>query len=65
VRLDENQKNHLADKLMDGANVILGFLVVGQLLQFDKIQWPSLFAGGIVYLIVVIITTRLKKGKKR
>jgi len=62
-KLDKSQRSHLADKVMDSANVILAALVVGQFVE-RTIQWLLVLAGLVFYITSVILTTRLKKGGK-
>lgn len=59
-RLRRPQLQHLADKLMDSANVLLAALVIGQFVE-KTLQWPMVAAGFTFYAILVIITTALRK----
>ena len=54
------QYQHLADKLMDSANVLLAALVVGQFVE-KTLQWTVVASGFTFYVILVIITTTLRR----
>lgn len=60
-KLDKFQRKHLADKMMDSANVILAALVVGQFVE-GLIRWRLVIAGTVLYLGLVVLTTELRKG---
>ncbi len=61
VKLVKAQRQHLADKLMDSANAILGGLVIGQIVVGSS--QPVLIATGVaIYILAVIITTKIRKG---
>lgn len=61
MTLDQHQRIHLSDKLMDSANVILMALVVGQVIA-DLIHWWAVVVGFVLYLVLLLLTTRLRKG---
>jgi hypothetical protein len=48
MKFDPSQRIHLANKLMDSANIILASLVVGQFVE-RAIQWALVFVG-LVFL---------------
>lgn len=58
------QRDLIADKLMDSANLALGALVFSQLIA-DKIHLFLLFLGMVMYLFGWISAIRLKKGGRR
>ena len=61
-RLSTSQRQHLADKLVDSANVILAALVVVSGFVERAAQWPLVFVGPLLYIVAVILTTGLQKG---
>lgn len=61
MTLSTRQRQHLADKLMDTANVILASLVIAGFLERSA-QWPLIFSGLCLYFGLVIVTTLLGKG---
>jgi len=58
--LNTHQGRHLADKLMDTANVVLASLVIAGFLERSA-QWPLIVAGLLSYLALVVVTTTLRK----
>ena len=60
-KLVKSQRKHLADKMMDSANVGLAALVVGQFVE-GLIRWRLVIAGTVLYLGLVALTTDLQKG---
>jgi len=61
MRLSKDQRQHVADKGMDGANIILAALVVGQFVE-RSVPWPLVLAGLLFYGVIVVFTTWLRKG---
>jgi len=55
------QRQHLSDKLMDTANLVLGGLVVGQLVD-RTVHLLLIVAGFLFFVATVMITTHLRKG---
>ena len=61
MNLDRQQRKHLADKLMDSANVAQASLVVGQFVS-RSIQWALVIVGLLFFVVAVVVTTKLSKG---
>ena len=59
--LSKSQRQHLADKLMDSANIFLATLVVGQFVE-KTIHWLIILVGALFYISLVILTTNFRKG---
>lgn len=59
--LNRPQREHLADKFMDSANIILAALVVGQFVE-RATRWQLVTAGLVLYLGLVVLKTGLRKG---
>lgn len=65
MNLADDQRFLIADKLMDSANVVLGFLVIGQLVS-SQVKPPLLVLGILIYFwswSVAIQLRRRAKGK--
>ena len=60
-KLSKSQREHLADKMMDSANVVQAALVVGQFLE-RSIQWVLVIVGLAFFTLAVVVTTKLRKG---
>ena len=60
VKLNQAQYQHLADKLMDSANIFLASLVVGQFVE-QSIQWMLVIMGLVTYGVLIVVTTILRK----
>ena len=62
MKLNRKQKDHLSDKLMDTANLVLGGLVIGQFVSRN--MDPILVIIGLVFYVVTLkVTTSLKRVK--
>lgn len=59
MRLNENQKGLLSEKLLDLANLSAGALVIGQLLS-DKLNASALIMGSIFVVVVYILSIYLR-----
>ena len=60
MRLSQHQREHLADMFKDSANVILAALVVSGFVE-RRAQWTLVVGGIILYGLLVILTTTLRK----
>lgn len=61
MKLDKFQRKHLADKLMDTANVVLASLVIAGILE-KTAQWWLVLTGVTVYFLLLAVTTAMRKG---
>ena len=61
MKFKKAQRDLIADKLLDSANLALGALVFSQLVS-DKIHFFLLFLGLMMYLLGWYSAIQLKKG---
>ena len=61
MALTQTQRDHLADKLMDSANVLLVSLVIAGVVEPDVPRWLAV-AGALLYFTLLLITTRMRRG---
>jgi hypothetical protein len=54
------EKEFWSDKFMDLANVMFGFLVVGQFVT-DKLRWGSVVLGIVAYVVIAVICRKLRR----
>lgn len=59
-RLNEKQETLLAEKIFDLANYFIVGLVITQFAG-ERIDWIRVSAGCVLYLILAIIATRLRR----
>lgn len=62
MKLNSTQKEFLADKLMDTANLVLGGLVIGQLVS-KSVNSVLVIIGPTFYVVTTYVTTSLKRVK--
>ncbi|MEN8253285.1 MAG: hypothetical protein ABFQ62_02845 [Patescibacteria group bacterium] len=60
IILNSDQRKHLADLFKDSANVFLASLVVGQFV-IEKVRYEIAFLGLLLYISLIILTTKLRK----
>ena len=62
--LSQDQKNFIADKLMDTANYAVAILGLGQLVQ-KEVNVLALLLGVLLYLWLWILSIQLRGGERR
>lgn len=62
MRLNKEQRELLADKLMDLANISIAALVFGQFLSPVGLSWPLIGLGLMFYLVLSVISMHLRRG---
>lgn len=60
--LTTSQKKHLADKLMDSANILLASLVIGGIID-SRINKQLVITGASLFIILLVFTTYLRLQK--
>lgn len=63
MNLTDDQRFFIADKLMDSANVVLGFLVIGQIVS-SQVKPPLLILGVLIYFWCWSVTIQLRRREK-
>ncbi|OGW03498.1 MAG: hypothetical protein A2Z59_11030 [Nitrospinae bacterium RIFCSPLOWO2_02_39_17] len=60
MKLNDEQKYLLADKLLDLANFVAGALIIGQALT-PSLNWTVLIAGFISVIVFYIFSLNLRR----
>lgn len=63
MKLDQKQRDHISDKMMDTANLVFAGLFIAKFFE-EEWQWYYAASGVIVYILMFILSVRLK-GKMR